>query len=154
MTVLLDTHAWVWSLTDADRLTDTARNAIATAEMVYVSPISLFEIAQKTHIGKWPELKPHLALFAADQQAVSAPLSRTVAVLAGSVDWAHRDPFDRIIAATAMELKCPLVSKDREFDGLDEIAAWRGRIWSRARSAKGLSGGEGGLLDDLPAIPR
>ena len=84
MTVLLDTHAWVWSLTDAERLTDTARDAIATAEVVYVSP------------------------------------------------------FDRIIAATAMELKCPLVSKDREFEGLDEMAAWQGRIWSGARSAKGL----------------
>lgn len=46
------------------------------------------------------------------------------------LDWPHRDPFDRLIAATAVELRCSLVSKDTAFDALDGTAGWHGRIWS------------------------
>ena len=52
-----------------------------------------------------------------------------MAMLAGTLDWAHRDPFDRMIAATAIEMACPLVSKDAAFDGLDETTGWKERIW-------------------------
>lgn len=112
------------------RLTDAAKTVIATASAVHVSPISLFEIARKVRAGRWPEMRPHLSALAADEQALSAPFSRSVALLAGSMDWAHRDPFDRIIAATAVELECPVISKDAEFDGLDGLTGWKGRIWS------------------------
>ena len=128
--VLLDTHAWIWSLTAAHRLTDAARTAMATAHAVHVSPISLLEVAQKVRTGKWPEMRPRLAALAADDQTRTAPFSRSVALLAGSMDWAHRDPFDRIIAATAVELRCPVISKDAAFDGLDGWNGWKGRIWS------------------------
>ena len=128
--VLLDTHAWVWSLMASHRLTNAAKTVISTASAVHVSPISLFEVAQKVRAGKWPEMRPHLSVLAADEQARTAPFSRSVALLAGSMDWAHRDPFDRIIAATAVELACPVISKDAEFDGLDGLTGWKGRIWS------------------------
>ena len=112
------------------RLTDAAKTVIATATAVHVSPISLFEIARKVRAGRWPEMRPHLSALAADEQTLSAPFSRSVALLAGSMDWAHRDPFDRIIAATAVELECPVISKDAEFDDLDGLTGWKGRIWS------------------------
>lgn len=112
------------------RLADAAKTVIATASAVHVSPISLFEIAQKVRAGKWPGMRPHLSALAADEQALSAPFSPSVALLAGSMDWTHRDPFDRIIAATAVELECPVISKDAEFDGLDGLTGWKGRIWS------------------------
>lgn len=128
--VLLDTHAWIWSLTAAHRLTDAVRTTIATAHAVHVSPISLLEVAQKVRTGKWPEMRPRLAALAADDQTRTAPFSRSVALLAGSMDWAHRDPFDRIIAATAVELRCPVISKDAAFDSLDGSNGWMGRIWS------------------------
>ncbi len=105
--VILDTHAWIRSLTAAHRLTDAARTATATAHAVHVSPISRLEVAQKVRTGKWPEVRPRLAALAADGQTRTAPFSRSVALLAGSMDQAHRDPFDRIIAATAVELQCP-----------------------------------------------
>lgn len=37
------------------------------------------------------------------------------------MDWNHRDPFDRMVAATAMELACPLISKEHAFDGLADF---------------------------------
>ncbi|WP_234710629.1 type II toxin-antitoxin system VapC family toxin [Sinorhizobium arboris] len=53
--VLLDTHAWAWSLTGDARLPNKATALLAQADSVLVSPISLFEIGQKVRIGKWPE---------------------------------------------------------------------------------------------------
>lgn len=61
-----------------------------------------------------------------------APYTAEMAVLSGGMDWDHKDPFDRMIAATAIELACPLISKDTAFDTLDGFAGWTGRIWTEA----------------------
>ena len=129
-TVLLDTHAWIWSLMDSARLPESAKAAIVRSDSVRVSPVSLFEVTRKARLGKWPEIEPHLDALVTDEQTLSAPFTRTIAARAGMLDWSHRDPFDRLIAATAIELKCPLISRDDEFDGLTGLDGWKGRIWS------------------------
>ena len=48
---------------------------------------------------------------------------------AAKLAWPHRDPFDRFIAATAMELKVPLLSADAAFDDLKTLPDWPGRLW-------------------------
>jgi PIN domain nuclease of toxin-antitoxin system len=58
--VLLDTHAWAWSLTGDERLSKTAASAILQAESVYVSPISFYEIGQKVRFGKWPQMETYV----------------------------------------------------------------------------------------------
>ena len=128
--VLLDTHAWIWSLMDSARLRSRVKEAILAADAVYVSPISIYEVVRKVAIGKWPEIVPNLDALLAEQQTVSAPFTRAVAARAGALDWAQRDPFDRLIAATAIEMGWELISKDPEFDALDGIHGWRGRVWS------------------------
>lgn len=127
--VLLDTHAWVWGHMDSRRFGESARATIQQSDLVYVSPISVHEVTQKVRLGRWPEITPHIGSLVADEQAVSAPFSREIAARAGLLDWAHRDPFDRLIAATAIEVGCPLVSKDEEFDELRRTPGWPGRIW-------------------------
>ena len=128
--VLLDTHAWIWSLMDPSRLHDEVKTVIGAADSVHVSPISVYEIVRKAEVGKWPEVVPHLGALVADGQTVSAPLTRAIAARAGTLGWSRRDPFDRLIAATAIELSHPLVSKDVAFDALDGTAGWQGRVWS------------------------
>ena len=128
--VLLDTHAWIWSLMDSARLRSRVKEAILAADAVYVSPISIYEVVRKVAIGKWPEIVPNLDALLAEQQTVSAPFTRAVAARAGALDWAQSDPFDRLIAATAIEMGWELISKDAEFDALDGIYGWRGRVWS------------------------
>ena len=128
--VLLDTHAWIWSLMDPSRLHDRAQAVIRAADSVHVSPISVYEIVREAQLGKWPEIVPHLGALVADGQTVSAPLTRGIAARAGTLRWAHRDPFDRLIAATAIELSHALVSKDVAFDALEGTAGWQGRVWS------------------------
>ncbi|NBB84169.1 MAG: PIN domain-containing protein [Alphaproteobacteria bacterium] len=127
--VLLDTHTWAWALTASTRLSLPSKEAISAAETVYVSPISLFEIGQKVKKGAWPAMEGHLDALSADDQTLSATLSRDVASLAGTLAWTHRDPFDRIIAATAISLGLPLISKDVAFDDLTARNDWPGRLW-------------------------
>ncbi|NLS04628.1 type II toxin-antitoxin system VapC family toxin [Rhizobium sp. P32RR-XVIII] len=130
--VLLDTHAWAWSLTADSRLTARAVTVIQQADAVLVSPISLFEIGQKVRLGKWPEMQPYihgLAELLERQGGRTVALTPDVCLKASTMDWAHRDPFDRLIAATAMANGLPLISADTVFDGLSTDQRWIARLW-------------------------
>lgn len=130
--VLLDTHAWAWSLTQDARLSQRAVTAMQQAETVFISTISLFEIGQKVRLGKWPEMTPFaeaLPDILEQQGGWPAEPSPEIALKAATMDWAHRDPFDRIIAATALTKGLTLVSADTAFDDLSANPRWKGRVW-------------------------
>lgn len=130
--LLLDTHAWAWTLGADGRLSAKAIAAIEAAETVSISAISLYEIGQKVRLGKWPEMKPHLASLievAEEQGARLLPVTPATSLVAASMEWAHRDPFDRIIGATALVGGFSLVSADAVFDDFDIEHDWPGRIW-------------------------
>jgi len=130
--ILLDTHAWVWSLTGQARLSASAVAAMEQAETVFVSAISLFEIGQKVRLGKWPEMAPfldRLIALADEQGARLVELSPQASLLAATLPWEHRDPFDRIIGATAITRGLALVSADLVFDDLAHVPRWPGRVW-------------------------
>jgi PIN domain nuclease of toxin-antitoxin system len=125
-TVLLDTHVWAWSLYRSESISAAALAVSQQADERYVSPISLFEIAQKTRLGKWPEMAAYQHRLTESMEAngcSAAPFTPEIAVAAGLLDWSHRDPFDRFLAATARHLDMPIVSADRIFDGIVR------RIW-------------------------
>lgn len=96
--VLLDTHAWVWTLVAPARLTRTANDAILRAASAHVSPVSLYEVAWKVHLGKWPEMRPHLKALETEPETLQAPMTHAIANRAAMLDWAHRDPSDRLTA--------------------------------------------------------
>jgi len=105
----------------SDRLPLAAVRAIETATQVRVSPISFFEIAQKVRLGKWPEMEPYEAQLPAlltEQGCYAADFTPEICALAGNLPWEHRDPFDRLLAATALHSQIALVSADRVFDGI------------------------------------
>ena len=123
--ILLDTHAWVWTLTDPSRVSPPAREAIEAADAVLVSPVSFFEIAQKVRIGRWPEIASlcvGLPELLREKGGVAAPLTPEICLRAGLTDWDHRDPFDRLLAATAETLAVPLVTRDTVFAGRRSLA--------------------------------
>ena len=118
--VLLDTHTWAWSITRDRRLSRQAFLAIEQADTVFVSPISLFEIGLKVRAGRWPEMAAvidDLLDYLERQDGRVAALSPSVCLAAGRLDGPHRDPFDRLLAATALHHDVPLVSADAAFDG-------------------------------------
>jgi PIN domain nuclease of toxin-antitoxin system len=129
---LLDTHAWAWNLTVDPRLPASALQLINTADGIHVSPVTFYEIAQKARLGKWPEMAPHvdrLPSLIQQQKGHVANLTPEMAVLGASLEWDHRDPFDRMIAATAITMSLPLISADAAFDALSNRKDWPGRVW-------------------------
>lgn len=99
---------------------------MANAKTVLVSAISFSEIAQKARLGKWPEMAPYgdrLPELLASQRGVAASLEIADCLMAGTMDWPRRDPFDRFLAASALRRGIAIVSADRIFDGV--VA----RIW-------------------------
>jgi PIN domain nuclease of toxin-antitoxin system len=120
-TVLLDTHAWAWTLVTPRQLSARAGEALEKAQNVVVSPISFFEIAQKVRLGKWPQMDAYvdrLPALLTEQGGGVAALIPEICVAAGTMAWTHRDPFDRLLAATALHYNLPIVSADLVFDGI------------------------------------
>jgi PIN domain nuclease of toxin-antitoxin system len=118
---LLDTHVWAWSLTSDRRITDRALSELARAQTILVSAISFLEIAQKVRLGKWPEMASHvdrLSDLLDRQRGIATALEAADSLMAGTMEWAHRDPFDRLLAASALRRGVPIVSADAVFDAV------------------------------------
>lgn len=127
--LLLDTNAFAMALVDDPRLPQAARALLLEADGVFVSAISLYEIGQKVRLGKWPEMAevaPELIDIAHRDHYQLLPLTPGAALRASLLDWAHRDPFDRMIAAIAQEEDLPVLSSDAAFDDLVGVE----RRWS------------------------
>lgn len=128
---LIDTHVWAWSLLSA---TTTSKMAeiFSDADGLQLSAISLYEIRQKVRLGKWLQMEPYSAVLLdlLERQGIGAiSVDAEISQLAGALDWEHRDPFDRLIAASAIRMQMPLVSADEIFDQLKSRKDWPGRIW-------------------------
>ena len=121
-TLLLDTHAYVWSLTDPDRLSDRTRTAIeAPSNVVLVSAATAWEMAIKYRAGKWPEAEILLAQhddLVSRLGAQPLDISAADAIRAGSLDWDHADPFDRMLAAQSLLHQAALLTRDAAFGDL------------------------------------
>jgi len=125
--ILLDTHALVWWLEAKENLSRTAREAIEKSETtVFVSAASGWELAIKTQIGKFKstELVRGLEREIQKEGFLDLPISLEHALLAGSLDSPHKDPFDRMLIAQARIEKIPIVSNDRVFDRFSIRRLW------------------------------
>ena len=114
--LLLDTHALLWWLAQPDRLSPAAHGAIADqGNRVHVSAASGWEIATKVRLGKLPaasELLNDLPQLLAAQGFELLPITLLHGLHAGGYPMAHRDPFDRLLAAQAELGGLTLVSLD------------------------------------------
>jgi len=117
--VLLDTHAYVWALTDASRLGPAAAPLLRDrSTRLLVSAATTWEMAIKHRAGRWPEVEPLLAQHASLLSRLGAetlPIQSEDALVAGGMSWEHRDPFDRVLAAQAIRRDLRLLSRDAAF---------------------------------------
>ena len=128
MQALLDTHAFLWWVTDSRRLSETAHRAISDeANEVLVSAASAWEITTKHRLGKLPGAD----LIAADVTGAIAnqgfgKLAITVeaAARAGALPGPHRDPFDRMLIAQALARNLVLISSESLFDRYGVRRLW------------------------------
>lgn len=116
MRFLLDTHALLWWWTDDPALPASARERIADpANEIVVSAASAWEVATKVRLGKLPGLESAAARFnelVVADGFIELSITQLHAVRAGGYDAAHRDPFDRMLAAQAEIERMPILSHD------------------------------------------
>ena len=128
MRLLLDTHALLWWLTDDDRLSEAARAAISQeSNPVFVSAASAWEIATKARIGKLsgvPGLVERFAELVAAEGFTPLPSAQSHALRAGGYALAHRDPFDRMLAAQSEVEALVLVTRDPVFADFGSVTLW------------------------------
>jgi PIN domain nuclease of toxin-antitoxin system len=126
--LLLDTHAFLWWVDDAPRLTERARAAIALRDQAcFVSLASCWEIGMKVSLGKLT-LESSLERFLAEQMAINGfqPLAITLAHVArvAALPFHHRDPFDRLLVGQALDEDLTIVSADPVFQKYGVRRVW------------------------------
>jgi PIN domain nuclease of toxin-antitoxin system len=114
---LLDTHVLIWLVNRQRRIPTATRALLADeANALLVSAVTAMEITTKYRLGKMPEAEPFVRDWsgALDRlMATEVPLTPAQGFAAGGLAWPHGDPFDRMLAAQAMNLKVPFVSGDK-----------------------------------------
>lgn len=112
--LLLDTHAFLWCLADAAKLSPPARTAIADGNNdVFVSAVSGWEISVKRAKGQLiaPE---NLGALVEDRGFAHLPLTFHHAEQAGMLPAHHKDPFDRFLIAQAQAEGLTVVTRDAQ----------------------------------------
>ncbi|MCC5846154.1 MAG: type II toxin-antitoxin system VapC family toxin [Verrucomicrobia bacterium] len=115
MTAVLDTHAVIWALENDPRLGPQARKLMESAQSkeVSISDVTLLEIsilAHKKRISLHTGVADYLRQIETLFEVI--PVNASISAMAFELDLPHADPFDRVIVATAVFLKQPLVTRD------------------------------------------
>ncbi len=124
MTYLIDTHVLIWLTSYSKNLPASLRRRLSACDStLLVSSATTMEVATKVRIGKLPQAAALMKDGAWEEalhrlRAQDLPVTTKHALLAGSLDWDHKDPFDRLLAAQALSEKVPLVTVDAQFDSL------------------------------------
>ena len=126
MKYLIDTHVIIWLLENDDKLSRTARREIENPDnQIFVSIVSLFEIAIKVKIGKLDfnksvnDIVKELNNQGINILALNAfhiENYQSVPLIAD-----HRDPFDRILIATALHENLSIITIDEKFENYKHI---------------------------------
>ncbi len=124
--IVLDTHIWFWFINrEFERFPADWREAIETAPQVGVSPVSCYEIALAHQKGRMSLPCPASEWFAEALMPSGIdllPITPEVANQAVDLSPIHKDPFDRLIIATALIYQAQLASIDGQFKSYPELA--------------------------------
>lgn len=125
--LLLDTQVALWWWRDLARLGPNAQTAIEDGEGILVSSVSAYEIALKWRLGKLPMIDDPLVnfpLLMAQNDFESLAVTELHSLRAGLLPINHRDPFDRLIAAQALEEGLTVVTCDPQIAAFGCKVLW------------------------------
>ena len=128
MNAILDTHTFLWMVTDDRRLSETARQVIADgANQLFLSAASIWEIVLKAGAGKL-RLQGGPARFLEreiQRNHLSAlPIQSAHILRVPSLPAIHKDPFDRLLVAQAQVENLPLITADPELTRYPVQVIW------------------------------
>jgi PIN domain nuclease of toxin-antitoxin system len=128
--LLLDTHVWLWSLLEPERLRDETVAALRDpGNRLHLSPISVWEailLAERGHLALSEDPAAWVTKVLAEVPMFEAPLTFEVALDSREVELSHPDPADRFLAATARVHRLVLLTADQrllECSGIPTRAA-------------------------------
>ena len=121
--LLLDTHIVLWWRGNDPRLALAAREAIASASLVFVSSASAWEIAVKSSLGR-VRLPQSFAEGVEQSGFIELPVSFRHADAVEFLPRHHADPFDRMLLAQAKVERLVLVTHDRRFEAYGQATIW------------------------------
>jgi PIN domain nuclease of toxin-antitoxin system len=129
--LLLDTHIWVWSVVQPERLTARVARQLTNPENeIWLSAVSIWELRLLHDKGRM-KLKPDPVSWINDNlsrlKIREAPLTFEVALAISSLKLPHNDPADGFIAATAKVFGLTLVTADEQLAKLADIAVLSNR---------------------------
>ena len=129
MKLLLDTHIWLWSALEPQRLTHRVSKALTNpANELWLSPVSVAELIvllRKKRFELPEDVSAWVARAMHDLQLTEAPLTIEIALAISSIDFPHGDPSDHFLAATAKVFGLTLVTSDEHLirlPGIDVLA--------------------------------
>lgn len=112
MRLLLDTHIFLWAVAGSPQLKPAVRRLIESADEVYVSAASIWEVAIKARLGKL-DAEPHeLAAAIEPSGFIELPVRASHAAGVAALELHHNDPFDRLLLAQALAEPLRLVTAD------------------------------------------
>lgn len=116
VTYLLDTHVFLWLLGAPDKIPERIRDDLALGEnRLLVSAVAAMEVSTKVRLGKFEPGRTLVPTWSGRVRGLAAeelPITTEHALLAGSMAWEHRDPFDRLLVAQAVIENVTLVTND------------------------------------------
>jgi len=115
MNVLLDTHALLWFLNGDNELSEKSRKAIEEINNdKFISIVSLWEIAIKISLKKLEFKKGFKNIYRLIEENGFniLPISFEHTLIVSSLEFIHRDPFDRLLVAQAIHEKMIIITKD------------------------------------------
>ena len=129
MKLLLDTHIWIWSLTEPKRLSRRVQSELKDQNSeLWLSPVSTWEFLLLHARGRIRVAgNSREWVTRASAYMREAPLTREIVLTAQELPLSHQDPADRFPAATASVLGLTLITSDRRLLGMGTIATLANR---------------------------
>lgn len=121
MRILLDTHVYLWFLADSPRLPKKARTKISQADDVFVSAASIWEATIKAGLGKLDVDPADLVAGIEASGFVELPVRARHAARVDALPREHRDPFDRLLLAQALEEPMRFLTADGALAAYSEL---------------------------------
>lgn len=127
MKLLLDTHALLWLLHEPGKVSASARRHLAGSDEAFVSIATLWEMANKVAVGKlhlstdWSKLLPSLVVSRGVKLLQIEPED---CARLSTLPVHHRDPFDRMLVAQALQRRLAILSVDEALEPYGVKIVW------------------------------